>query len=262
MIGVSTASSTLGMVQMRYKKLVIITLMVLVSACEKSGEALYRAVEKCDAEAVERLISNERLAYRDHYGNSVAHIASSDCDDVAIIKKIVEFERNMVFAESNNGSTPLSAAFGQNDYEKVQYLLHMGSEIPHYMRSRLSHVGLIEDAVTSGSKASTIRLLMEHGADVTAASFYAALSFSDARTVSLLLPRLHPEIVNRPDRLDEYPLEIAINRKDPEMLRVLLEAGARTDVRFGSGKTPLQHAEGKGQADLLKIIRSFMGKTE
>lgn len=249
------------MAQMIYKKPVILSLIVLLAACEEPGEALYRAAEQCDAEAVKRLLSKEAIAYRDNYGDSAAHWAAVCRKDFSALKAIVDYDPTMVYAENFRHGTPLFSAFGPNDYEKVLYLLEKGSDVLQYEQDKYGSYSLIERAV-GNSAARTIRLLIERGADVTAASFYEALSSSDAEVLALLLPRLHPDIINRPDKLGRYPLEAAINRAKPGMLRFLLESGARTDIRFTNGKTPLEHAEEKGQDDLVKIIRSFKDAPE
>lgn len=251
-----------GFVKMVSGKIVgVISGVLLIAACTHPGEVLYEATKKCDTKAVKRLLSTEALAYRDKYGDSAAHWAAVCRKDFSALKAIVDYEPTMVYAENFRHGTPLFSAFGPNDYEKVLYLLEKGSDVLQYEQDQYGSYSLLERAV-GNSAARTIRLLIERGADVTAASFYEALSSSDAEVLALLLPRLHPDIINRPDKLGRYPLEAAINRAKPGMLRFLLESGARTDVRFENGKTPLEHAEEKGGEDLVKIIRSFMSAPE
>lgn len=242
---------------MTYKNALALLALVLLSACNHPGEALYLAADDCNEQEVRRLLSKDAISYRDEYGNTPAHGAATCRGDFSALRAIVDYAPDIVHSENNRHGTPLFSAFGPDDYQKVLFLLDRGSNVHQYDQDELGRYSLLERALTT-SPVETITLLIERGAEVTEASFYKAIWYSNAETLALLLPRLDPGIVNAPDNLGHYPVETAINRGEPDMLLLLLKAGADTDIRFENGKTPLEHAESKGENEMALAIKGFI----
>ena len=242
---------------MTYKNGIALLILALLSACENSGEELYRAASGCNEKEVSALLSKEAISYRDEYGRTAAHRAATCRGDFSALRAIVDYAPDIVHSENNRHGTPLFSAFGPNDYQKVLFLLDRGSNIHQYDQDELGRYGLLERALTA-SPVETIRLLIERGAEVTPASFYKAIWYSNAETLALLLPKLDPGIVNSPDSLGHYPIETAINRGEIDILVILLEVGADTDIRFKNGKTPLEHAESKGENEMALVIEGLI----
>lgn len=109
-----------------------------------------------------------------------------------------------------------------------------------------------------------MRLLLDRGADphrVTTRHFTAltwAITYDQRKAVHLLLDGGVDVNAPRQDE-SEYlrgatPLYPAIEQKLPEMCRLLIERGARMDVRDASGQTPLHWAARTCDPDVLRIL--------
>jgi ankyrin repeat protein len=70
----------------------------------------------------------------------------------------------------------------------------------------------------------------------------------------------------------EYPLFYAIEARDPEMVQLLIDSGARLDVKSKSGKTPLEYVDyvdkvmtnsGTSETDKQKLqeVKALLAKT-
>ncbi len=109
--------------------------------------------------------------------------------------------------------------------------------------------------------AAVAALLLQAGADANAigrdgrtALFDAVLSQS-LEVCKLLIK--HEVNVNRPDEVAAVAAHLAVDW--PEGLLLLLENGAKGDLRLESGSTLLYEASVRGQLDVIKTLRAKAG---
>jgi len=57
-----------------------------------------------------------------------------------------------------------------------------------------------------------------------------------------------------------YPLHVAVGEADATVVRLLLEAGAKPNVRSTSGSTPLDKAKKSGDAEIIAILQEAVTK--
>src|SRR5262249_4052563 len=94
----------------------------------------------------------------------------------------------------------------------------------------------LSEAVSRG-RVDIVRLLIQGGADVNARRM---VGWGDDA------PSVH---------LEDAPLTLAADQGNPEMVRALLDAGARIDALDAGGPTALDGAQFRGHADVVALLR-------
>ncbi len=82
----------------------------------------------------------------------------------------------------------------------------------------------------------------------------AAVTDGDTARVRQLLADGHPDVDGRRAADGATPLMIAAQLGDPELVRVLLDAGAGVGLGDGGGSTPLSFAAGQGDPDVVGLL--------
>ena len=98
-----------------------------------------------------------------------------------------------------------------------------------------------------------------------AAEIHNAVRAGDAAAVARLLKK-SPKLVNLPDEdQGTTPLYHAVDVGNPEMVRVLLKAGAKVNVKTAEGITPVLRAAAivgpEGMVGLPKAVFAFLNST-
>lgn len=158
--------------------------------------------------------------------------------------------------------TPLAAACSAGAYGTVLMLLQAGAKVN--VENPLAESSPLRWAIRS---TSIVKLLIEHGADVTAgetrgaltALHVAATSAGLFETVKLLLDHgAAPGPVL--SATGETPLHAAARRGASNIVELLLEVGAPHNVvSAASGMTPSEVAKIHGHAQLADVIANHVG---
>ena len=108
---------------------------------------------------------------------------------------------------------------------------------------------------------SAIRLLLEHGADVTtrdnthSTPLHVASSKGNGEAVRLLIR--HGAEVNAQDGRRRTPLHRAASSRlafKRNVVRLLLSSGANVNAEDDKGRTPFQIASSRGLSDIAKLL--------
>ena len=106
---------------------------------------------------------------------------------------------------------------------------------------------------------SLAQLLIDHGADVNRADSFGHTplmwdaSFGDANLTEVLLREGADVRARRPDGTSV--LHVAVHSEaDPDVVRLLLAAGAEPAARDREGKTPADYARAAGLTQLVKLL--------
>ena len=155
------------------------------------------------------------------------------------------------------GIAPLHQASRNGDTAKIDKLLKSGADINQ--RSGKENDTALMFAVNRGHE-NVAAALLKNGADVNATNDYgqAALHtavFSGHPNIVLLLIE-HGADVNQPSRRG-YPLHIAAGHASSnrvEIVKLLLENGAKVDVRAKNHSTPLHWTDEDKGAEVAKLL--------
>jgi len=155
--------------------------------------------------------------------------------------------------DRRGGVTPLMHAAALGSLDTVRLLLDHGANIN--ARSAAGATPLMWAAADPAK----VQLLVERGADVKAASesgrtalLLAAMSDQSAETVRLLLAR--GADAKALDRDQTSTLSAAANGNDTEAVRLLLKAGAPVDQANVAGNTALMNAATNGNLEVVKLL--------
>ncbi len=94
---------------------------------------------------------------------------------------------------------------------------------------------------------------LKEGLDVNSALDGAALA-GDLERVRFLLSK--GAKVNAKDGLGQYPIHIAAEQRDMDVLAELLDAGANIEARDGDGWTPIMHAAAQDNVPAIQLLVS------
>lgn len=110
--------------------------------------------------------------------------------------------------------------------------------------------------------AKTMRVLLEAGADPSimgnnSSALYLASYYDNIDVVEALLPYKPKLEFTPPTGSNWTALSAASSNEHPEIVRMLLEAGADVDHKSSLGEMPLQYAVNNNREDIVRIILEF-----
>jgi ankyrin repeat protein len=142
--------------------------------------------------------------------------------------------------EGKDRGTALRFAVNGDCIEAVAFLLNAGAN-PNAPGWGVITGSALSEAVFRGS-VDIVRVLTRGGADVNARRLVGW--GGDA-------PNIH---------LEDAPLTLAADQGNPEMVRALLDAGARIDAVDAGGQTALERAQLRGHADVVALLGKAAAK--
>ena len=259
---------------------------ISVDDANASGETpLFMAVKNGNPSAINTLLENRaNLNARDKQGNTSLHAAvrwntkesaalliSSGIDinahslnggtalHEAVLLGMTEIETLLIKegadleARDADGSTPFMEAVRAGLLPSAEKLAAGGADTS----TRNSRGDTPLHAAVSTERYDLVNMLLNSGASIHARNtrnrtpFQISLNMSD-RMVSALLS---PQRINNPDDMGNSPLHVALQEKaSPEIIRVIINRGARINAVDSSGKSPLRAAVDSGQLETAKIL--------
>jgi ankyrin repeat protein len=244
-----------------------LTAAQLAARCENDDLVLLLAAHGCSipdilvaaivgrADLVARFLHDKPAAIRERTftGRTPLFLASRH-GRTAVLRRLLDAGA-AVNASRNDGTQPLHLAAHGGHAEVVQLLLARGAKVN---REDGDHRTPLFHAVGQGHE-GVARLLLKHKASPNAktergcAPLVAASSAGRKSLVKLLL-----DAGANPDQLDAETGQTALHRAArngwTETVGLLLDRGAKRNVRDKEGKTPLSHAADENREDALRLL--------
>jgi len=191
-----------------------------------------------------------------HCGQTPLHFAAMFNADARVIEDLVRLGAD-VNARDRDGDTPVNEAAAAGNLAAARCLIEHGAELRRGSR----RLGSAIDRAIEGCYFETARLLIDEGAR---ASLHQAVECGHiAATKKLIQEGVD---LNSPGSWRETsPLSLAVIYGYPEIMELLLEAGADPNIQsqldhgcssvYG-GDTPLHEAVERGSARMVKVLLS------
>jgi ankyrin repeat protein len=205
--------------------------MTLTSAAIAAdvSESFYNAIRNGDRAAVETLITAHGPNVKDRLGSTPLMYAAA-FGNAEMVGTLLAADADPNLANDLGASALMWAV---NDVEKVRLLVSKKANVN--AQSKLGKTPLII-AASDDSGMPVVRMLVENGADVNAADYAP------------------PNAARGTPPPNVTPLLAASSSSSAEMLRYLLDKGARMDVKDAAGRTPLMNAAGEGGIEVMKLL--------
>ena len=180
-----------------------------------------------------------------------------------IVRKVAEYGGNIDIRIGAGSQTPLNMAIQGGRHELVRLLLQLGASA-----NGLEQVSTGEPLRIASRNDDTamVSMLLQGGANADHTDRYgqnllhSVVCVSSADIVDLFIR--HGADVNRQCQVSgrhTTPLMNTVRYRkteSPEIIRLLLAAGARPDVRDAAGKTALDYAREKGHTTTVKLLEA------
>src|SRR5215467_3494938 len=189
---------------------------------QETSDRLYEAIRSDNQAALGALTSSE-VNQRDKRGGTPLHYAAA-FGSAGTLRGLLEKGAD-VNAVNAFGATPLM--FAVNEPAKAALLVMHGANVN--ARSKMGRTALLLAAASDGSS-QTVRLLLEHGAEIAICDemkvtpLLAATAANDTLTIRILIER--GADVNAPDATGITPLMYAAMNGNLQVVRWLLARGA------------------------------------
>lgn len=214
-------------------------------ALDNCGQPLQGAVNTGSAATVLMLIERGADPRIDIGQDAIAHVNSPD-----IVPKVqMLLDRGLPINSTIRFGGAIHNAVMRNDVPAVTFLLDRGADIE--LRRPLDEYTPLIVAVSAGSN-DVVKLLIERKADTHAktswtSSLIFVAAFSGQRETLRLLLSMNLGIDIQAGRIDDNatPLHFAYWNNDPEMIDMLIKAGARTDARTTDGRLPHEYRKNR-----------------
>ena len=189
-----------------------------------------------------------------------ALIAAAETGDLASIERLLD-EGASVDATDATGRTALVAAAYGNHVDVAGRLIDAGADVDTQDASRQSAFLIATSEV--GDDPRLLELTLANGADVDAKDSYdgtGLIRAADRGFVRIVRRLLETDMaVDHVNRLGWTALLEAVilgsgDRAHTEVVRLLVEGGADIRLADREGVTALQHARGRGQAEIVSIL--------
>lgn len=173
-------------------------------------------------------------------GGTVLHRAAAKGDNASVMKYL---DRGApVDIEDEFGWTPFHVALIWGQFDTAKLLLQRGADKHAWTRDGIGT--MLHEAVGRYPSIKHINFLLEQGLDVNRPGYkgetalHTACEFDNVEVVELLLEaKAHTDITSE-DKIT--PLHVACRYRNKKVVEKLLQAGARTDIQDEFGNTPFE----------------------
>ncbi|HXR03674.1 MAG TPA: ankyrin repeat domain-containing protein [Verrucomicrobiae bacterium] len=187
--------------------------------------------------------------------------------DVSDVEKILKRDPKAINTQDDEGMTPLAGAVVQEQVDVVRFLLDKGADpnIPNKNGLTPLEHACGRDKTNALALA---KLLLAKGALINATNMAGftipplewAISSDNTELVKLLLD--HGADVTVKSDVGSTPLHSAADRGDLEIADILIAHGADVNAKITGGTTPLHEAAWNGHDDIVKLLLSKGAETD
>lgn len=225
------------------------------------GTALDEAAGRGNLAMVELLHTLGARVDASHHRATMAFAVQGNSPD--IVKKVAEYGGNIDIRIGAGSQTPLNMAIQSGKHELVRLLLQLGASA-----NGLEQVSTGEPLriASRNNDTAMVSMLLQGGANADHTDRYgqnllhSVVCVASADIVDLFIR--NGADVNRQCQVSgrlTTPLINAVRYRkaeSPEIIRLLLAAGARADVRDAAGKTALDYAREKGHTATVQLLET------
>jgi cytohesin len=184
-------------------------------------------------------------------GRTALHGAAAGAD-AAVVKLLLD-HGSPANAKDARGRTPLHLAVQCNREAAVDLLLAAGADVNARDTGGLTPMRLSPYSLHYTTFNSPIvKTLLDHGAEV---DLETAMALGSIERVAAAIKK-DPAAVNRQPKTsdDRSPLQWAISRKSPELVKLLLDGGADPNAKDKTGNPPLTSAVFSGNQEAITML--------
>lgn len=161
----------------------------------------------------------------------------------------------MVDADDEHKWRPLFHAALHRHIDVVRFLVEAGADLSAHDGYVMHYAGEVPN------NKEIVGLLVQYGAldahvrppNELSRQLLAAVFFADQSRVRSLL-HLHPELATTVDGLGDQPIHHAARNGDAEIVRLLLDSGAKANASNFRGHTVLYCAGGHGHLETVQLL--------
>lgn len=162
------------------------------------------------------------------------------------------------------GATALHFAAREGNVTAAKYLLQYHADPNAIDRNLMTP---LHRAAKYKDSASTVQMLLDHGADVTMLNNRSQNSFQLAEdsgnpAVGILLEKLYHIVPRWSPSMGRSYLHLAVRHSQPWLIKEQLVTGADVNARDRSGKTPLHYAASIGSGDMVSMLIDAGGSVD
>ncbi|MGA8258836.1 MAG: ankyrin repeat domain-containing protein [Arenicellales bacterium] len=198
-------------------------------------------------------------ADRIHSNGKTALMVAAKNDDKDRVEKLIALGADVNHA-NHNGGTPIMYAALSGDPGMISLLLRHGAAVNAAAKNGWTALMI---ASVKGY-VDVARVLLDHGADAGRADMFSwtplmrAVYEDRPHIVQLLLAR-DTAGVNTPGEKGMTALHLAVLKRDPEVVKLLLAAGADPGIKDDSGRTAADFARQNKDLAMEKLILTARG---
>ncbi|KAL8825726.1 MAG: hypothetical protein Q9170_007682 [Blastenia crenularia] len=183
---------------------------------------------------------------------------ATDRGQEAVVKLLLDHGAKMI--PDKEGWAPLHFSCNNVELEVTRVLLQAGADPNARAQQHATPLNLVIHAsgkVDQGHRLKLVELLLEHGAQDIPNSdgwypLHGAASFGYHQIINLLLDQGHA--INNQSNSWHTPLQMAIYRKNTDVVKLLLRRGANPHLLNKDKETALHAATVRGELEIVQIL--------
>jgi len=193
------------------------------------------------------------------YKDLPLHYAVWKKDKKLLLEAIEEHGTDDINEKASNGRTPLSIAAIKGSVDIAKILIKNGAKID--LKSGKGTPPLVN--AVFNNRLSMVKYLTEEGANVTevdASGFNALMTAANSGYLDIVKYLLKNddvvEDIDRQSKMGNTALIVAVNKKNANIMELLIKAGADANIKNKKGKTALSIAKGLKKQELIDILEN------